>query len=284
MNKLPIEIHLDILWRLEKDGLHAMSRVSKYYREIAEPIIYRDLVFDSDHYFRIGMLFLTILDRPDPALLIKSVRLIDEDSQRVVGDVDKAYHLRFWNKITAVRDLIESFAMRLNIEIVSRWFSSIYAGRSSFDGALAAILCLAIHLERLDLQATHEPLTMTTKLIGWNWDRIVGGPDIFPFYKLKHICMCGTLHRPIPVLPSLETMSSLYNSRAFRTDQFLDFPYPRRAVGTYLRALEMNVVFISPTALQKLFSSPELCNIKELKISGIRVTYHLHGLTTIFNS
>jgi len=239
-----------------------------------EHFLYKDLVSDADHAFRIGMLFHTILDRPDLAILIKSVKVTDKTKPivaRKASVVDNAYHLLFWNKIITVRDLLETFAQSLDQGIVSRWFGSIYTSPSSFDGTLAAILCLATNLEHLDLKAVRNDLPITTNIIGRNWDTMGQSPDTFPFCNLKSICIRGDVNGTLPVLPWFDTLSNICKFTFYLRDHFLHFPYPCRAIGTNLRALETTNISIGPDEFEKLFSSRDLRNLRELKISGIYV-------------
>jgi hypothetical protein len=59
-------------------SLSACSRVSKYHRVIAEPHLYKDIVFKHYQNYEIRSLSITRLDPPSVALHIKRFTLADQ--------------------------------------------------------------------------------------------------------------------------------------------------------------------------------------------------------------
>jgi hypothetical protein len=55
---------LNHLWTCPRD-LSRMTRVSKYYRKLEEPILYGDIGFWAHHSYQIKQLLLTLLRRKD---------------------------------------------------------------------------------------------------------------------------------------------------------------------------------------------------------------------------
>jgi hypothetical protein len=71
---LSTELDVKILELLHDDrqALSAMSKTSKYYRTITEPILYRDILFPEVTVSKIKRLLMTLLDRSELAGYIRS--------------------------------------------------------------------------------------------------------------------------------------------------------------------------------------------------------------------
>lgn len=67
---LPTEVDENIIRRLSKPELDSLSRTSRYYRNLTEPFLYKDLTFSTHHDHKIKRLFLTILERKELAVHI----------------------------------------------------------------------------------------------------------------------------------------------------------------------------------------------------------------------
>jgi hypothetical protein len=75
MSALSTEIDEHVIQYLSHADLHNLSLVSKYYRALAEPHMYRHFVFRGNHAHTMFLLFFAILARKDLALHIKSFTL-----------------------------------------------------------------------------------------------------------------------------------------------------------------------------------------------------------------
>jgi hypothetical protein len=64
----------------DKRALSALSRVSKYYRAVAEPFLSKDMILAKYDYVSLRHLLLTIPSRPDAALYVKSFAIRDRTS------------------------------------------------------------------------------------------------------------------------------------------------------------------------------------------------------------
>ncbi|KAI4637029.1 hypothetical protein J4E93_010695 [Alternaria ventricosa] len=135
-NDLPPELHHNIYERLPSKKLLEMLGMSRRYRDIAEKVLYKELVFDRDHYSRIGRLFLTVVGQPKLAKLIRSLTITYEPGHRVDSLANDAYYKRFWNDITTVRDTIENLSKDMDNEFMLRWFGSVYAGQGLLYGTV----------------------------------------------------------------------------------------------------------------------------------------------------
>jgi hypothetical protein len=72
LNKLSTELDENIVRRLARPELDALSRTSRYYSSLTEPYLYRNLVFSKYQAYEIQRLFLTILGRNELAKHIRS--------------------------------------------------------------------------------------------------------------------------------------------------------------------------------------------------------------------
>ncbi|KAF1945077.1 hypothetical protein EJ02DRAFT_451912 [Clathrospora elynae] len=75
LSALPTELDSRILDFLEHDALNAMLKVSKYYRGVAEPYLYRHLAFTNLQDTEVRALLLGVVSRPLLATHIKFIRL-----------------------------------------------------------------------------------------------------------------------------------------------------------------------------------------------------------------
>jgi hypothetical protein len=81
LKSLPTELDIKIVEALcptnDRKALSALSRTSKYYRKLVEPMLYRDLTLRAVDNIQIKRLFLTLLVREDLPLHIRSFTLSD---------------------------------------------------------------------------------------------------------------------------------------------------------------------------------------------------------------
>jgi hypothetical protein len=81
LKSLPTELDIKIIEVLcltnDQKALSALSRTSKYYHKLVEPMLYRDLTFQAVDSIQIKRLFLTLLVREDLPQHIRSFILSD---------------------------------------------------------------------------------------------------------------------------------------------------------------------------------------------------------------
>ena len=273
MDAISTEVDELIIESLRSEDVSAMSKVNKYYRGLAEKRLYRNLTFHTDCYYRINRLFLTVVDRPDIAKLIRSFMLTRKPSSHPISPVTDADRWAFWNEVTAVKALLEKMVKGRGPDILIRWLSRIYAGKCFFDGALAAILCLATNLEDLHFEVPrHDHLPITKELLGYSWYRPKGSSEDFPFCKLKVLCTSDDGAQTLPLLPKLEYLITSGAPHWFdeTNAQPVSFPYPTKLVGTNLRGLVIKGLDVDPAVLETILSSPTMFGVKELIVSGLR--------------
>jgi hypothetical protein len=105
---MPTEMDERILSYLARTDLNTMSKVSKYYREIAEPLLYRIITLSDNRSINIRPLPLTLLSRSDLALHIRLL-LVKVDSRlsrgrQLTSEVDN----RMEEAPSAIQDSIKS--------------------------------------------------------------------------------------------------------------------------------------------------------------------------------
>jgi hypothetical protein len=81
LNQLPAELDAIIVGYLadDKKTMSAISKVSKYYRSVAKPYLYEDLVFCGDDWDGLTLLLSTLVRREQLGLYVKSLN-VDDDS------------------------------------------------------------------------------------------------------------------------------------------------------------------------------------------------------------
>jgi hypothetical protein len=75
LQDLPTELDIKILSYLDDEDLACVTRVSKYYRKIGEPILYATIYLWEHEDYRIKQLLLTLLHRHDLRGAMRTFRL-----------------------------------------------------------------------------------------------------------------------------------------------------------------------------------------------------------------
>jgi hypothetical protein len=79
MQSLANELLGNIFNRLPHAARNSVSKVSRYYRNLAEPYLYRDLVFSVYQDIKMSELLTTVLDRRELPLHTRSLTLTNAD-------------------------------------------------------------------------------------------------------------------------------------------------------------------------------------------------------------
>jgi hypothetical protein len=113
LEALPTELDLRIIGFLDTKHKSALSRVSKYYRDVAEPLLYERVQLWGHDDHRVRQLLLTLLQRKDLRHLVKEFCLWHSRSAPIplLPRLDKVpispdgYHLNelFWSHITEIK-------------------------------------------------------------------------------------------------------------------------------------------------------------------------------------
>jgi hypothetical protein len=111
IGNLPAELSRLVIEQVDdRDSLTKLYRVSKYYRELVEPVIYERISLHYDERYRVQNLVLTLLDRPNLAVRVKSFKchtpLWGTDSRE--GSEDMRMLNALWERFKKIRATIFS--------------------------------------------------------------------------------------------------------------------------------------------------------------------------------
>lgn len=129
-------------------ALSSMSKVSKYYRTLAEPHLYRDFHFHEDGKRRACQLLVTLLRRPELAVHITSLTLLptDRDENLELQKIDFTFSDP---EQTSIRDImVQAFCPDLQDGVdlsIHYWIKSLSEG--GLERVVATIACLAYNVE-----------------------------------------------------------------------------------------------------------------------------------------
>jgi len=282
MDKLSTELDTKIATFLDTRSLSSFSKVSKYYRSVAESILYKDIVLKDYDEYTLKRLFLTLLARKELALYILSMTVVEHGGIEQSREQKEKNNMDLWAYANAIQETIADVisAERGSQDIHTRratWFSSIFRQQpTSVDHILTLILCMALNIRNIDLYH-HD-------------DVDIGGPDAYmhvrsvllkhwtgdnaPFQKVKAL----TFHGPaagdfitlvLPTMTSLEVRKTcpmvLYDGTLFKE------PLPMPAQPLLRRLVFSETRNLSAELLCRTVQSKLLCNLKELVVDCPRI-------------
>lgn len=291
LSALSTELDTKIVLYLANDtpALSAFSKISKYYRGVAEPYLYKDIVLIDQDDHTIKQLFCTLLARTQLAHQIRSItvqkpkrNIIAKDGERIDADL--------WKSVGAIQSTMNDIAspIRGYEEGVTRrnaWFSGIFSPESyNIDHILALILCLAPNLDSLNLYQGFRPSAYAPihSVLRQPWK----GEET-PFGKFTALKLAGHAmdYRSCPLLPSMISCE-LRETNIMNLGEIppLHEPLPMPTQPLLQRIVLIGVQNFSPTLLEKMVNDFSLRNLKELTIEKCgRVMPHsqwdLDGLT-----
>lgn len=261
---LSTELDENILQRLAQSELSLISRTSKYYWALAEPVLYKSVTFSKHQNYELVCFFLTILKRND---LAKHIRFFccSVGEAKELRPISKHLYEELRDNIAAIRPIIQKMAAPLrDPKLTMYWYGCNYLLPSSTDGALATILCMASNLEHIALvPSTGGPIVRN--LIRRRWLDVINSATTFPFCKLK---MLDTRYAKVTILPIMEKLR-LTNVGHTSFPRCLYIPYVGMGLATNLQVLEFSEGNFDTTKLEWLIASQKLRNLKQLKCSGI---------------
>jgi hypothetical protein len=119
LSSLSTELDENIIARLNKTALHNLSLTSKYYRALCEPHLCRELAFSHRDSYSINYLFLTVIERPELALHIRSVVIEVGEEGRSKSQLNKGNWEWMLDHTSAVRKLVGKVSARLGDDILA---------------------------------------------------------------------------------------------------------------------------------------------------------------------
>ncbi|KAF3004195.1 hypothetical protein E8E13_006554 [Curvularia kusanoi] len=127
INDIPPEIDELILSHLSRNELSAMSKVCKYYREVAEPLLYRNICLLEEDSINVRPLLLTLLSRSDLAARIRKL------------EIKRGMHLsRSLQQLSDIHNRLEQAQPTIQDSVKETIGSSLYAAglRTAWFGSI----------------------------------------------------------------------------------------------------------------------------------------------------
>ncbi|KAF2833105.1 hypothetical protein CC86DRAFT_376336 [Ophiobolus disseminans] len=270
LDALSTELDDEIVRRLAKSELEALSRTTKYYRALSEPYLYKNPEFATNEARRIILLFQTIVRRQELAKYIRSFTVTPDQGLNAHSTFTQADDTEMWQNVTIVKEVIAKITQRRDLKLTLRWFGLVFGGEPLFDGALAIILCLALNLEHLDLAASRDDmLSITLVALNYTWrsDDNNANTSAIPFRKLRNLSIEAKGDHQVPHLPWLSILRTKSKDRGKINPQLFCFPYLDDGLGTRLSTLDIRGVNFDPYWLESTLSRPQFAGLKQLMIS-----------------
>jgi hypothetical protein len=159
MDKLSTELDSKIAKCLAGDtqALRAFSKVNKYCQVVAEPYLYKDVVFHPDDDVTLKRLLLTLLRRKEFALHISSVRLDENLRSLPITDAKRtSLNNDVWAHTSAVFDVTkDDSGFNRPRSYTFHWLYHIVQDYElDFDNSAAFILCMATNLQQIHIDAS----------------------------------------------------------------------------------------------------------------------------------
>ncbi|KAH7079006.1 hypothetical protein BKA63DRAFT_551456 [Paraphoma chrysanthemicola] len=232
ISKLPTELDINIARFIDtKHHVSALSQISKFYRnDVAEPLLYGTFVFDVRDRRTNYQFLLALLQRPELALHINSMRInTHRETLGSLGFVlfkesttDQKKQIWFLNSV--ISKLISSIMCTEletdeSIELQNRLLGGLYMHEVSDnrdETVLALILCMATNVEALEVCSQHYCLRTIGLVLQFPWTNT----DTQPLSRLKHMHQCCCTGLPgildLLVYPAMQT-ARVCNGKAWRT-------------------------------------------------------------------
>lgn len=222
---LPTELDSHVLSFLEIPELSAMSMVSKTYRRVAEPYLYRQLICSTESPLSVRWLLITMIQRPELAAYIRSITL-DQSTfsgkrtcekaekaagclegycqaiQMIIYDIlrpprDTADNCLFWFSQALSDDYLEAsltvvICPSTNIESIT-----IASGPSAHGAWVSHVMSMLVQKPQsfIPLPPTAQPSAAQQQI------------DTKHFTKMRHLVVDTESYFTVFVLPSLEVLS-----------------------------------------------------------------------------
>jgi hypothetical protein len=213
LSTLLTELDVRIILFLEHGSLDKMSKVSKYYREVTEPLLYCHLRLNHMAYHKIKRLCCTLLKRLELAAYPRSFELYAR--HRILRTDPRPE--KFAQELLEILPIMQERSRTLlgkdsPSSVHAEWIASLFLHPPHSDGFLAIIFSMATSLETLMLDRSNI-LQMTFKAMSLHCVQGVDGvaEDAIrlsspAFTKLHLLRVQSGDGYVIPVVPSPETL------------------------------------------------------------------------------
>jgi hypothetical protein len=277
---LPSELKDHVLWELGREALGRMMQVSKSYRKIGEPILYKHVDFRDHEGIRIKLLLVTLIDRDDLRYSIRSLKLWHDHSTQTPHGLShetasKIQDLseRIWSQTKAITDIFNQLLRPYpnTVELKVKWLTNVLKSSPSFDAALALILCLATQITTIDIfVAAITPFSITHAVLRErNWYApTTQGPDQ-PLQKLQSLRIKDNRDQDrnfgLFFLPQITKFEATYITGGLT----IDFPFSLPDSPVALKSLNLSHVTFDPKLLEQAITSQRFPCLETLKVCDV---------------
>jgi hypothetical protein len=277
LSSLSTELDERILAFLDHGALNAVSKVSKYYRAIAEPHLYGDLRFNDTQVKALKALMLTVISRLDLAAHIQIIRFSQHFRELDEAD-DEAFYQRFLHEMPAVQAaMVVMLGPGAPAKLLVDWVGAV-AGPCSAEGCVAFIIGCAINIHCLHVAPRPSGFIFSKIMSAICGRWTVGSP--VPYQKLKDIQLEDVGHCYIPILPSLETLGLIHTG----THSLSIHPALLSSADFSLRTIAIRESDISPGALTTFIKSVNLSNLTDFIIFQPFSTWSMKGIRKLIHT
>ncbi|KAH7078309.1 hypothetical protein FB567DRAFT_607444 [Paraphoma chrysanthemicola] len=291
-SKLPTELDIKIASFIDtKPHLSALSQVSKYYRKVvAEPLLYESIFFDVRNRRANYQFLLTLLQRPDLALHVKSMT-ISAYSMTVNHSLEffsfkgttTDQKKQIWSLNSVISELVSSIMCNepetdesiilQNCLLGGLYMPDISDNRD--ETVLALILCMVMNVETLDVCSRYYCERTLGQVLQFPWTNT----GTQPLWRLKHMarCCCTGYLESMIVYPNMQT-DTLRNGTAWSTPSLemikpMSMPkVPKLLALGFIKSLTIDDKFLSLDAKANSFTTPEAyfpSTLQKLSIVGV---------------
>lgn len=236
LKALPTELDERILGFLDREDLSVISQTSQYYQEIAEPHLYRRIVFAANQNHNAWRLLLTLLSRRGLAAHIEEVevarslrpqptreRWSNKDTQRLEAALPSIQ--------SAIAAILGRHYAKSGIRMA--WLASVIAP-DDLEGTIAFIACMATNIELLSYTSLMADPRTSESFLSQILAEVASRPSMSKrLTKLNKLVLHSIGHVEIPRLPSLGSVA-IADSRHVTFLQYVNLP-----MRTNLRKIEV---------------------------------------------
>ncbi|KAF2819984.1 hypothetical protein CC86DRAFT_412454 [Ophiobolus disseminans] len=252
----------------DQSALSAMSRLSKYYRTLAQPVLYRDIKFTLATGTKLKQLLMTLFDQRELTKCIRSITILNTCSDDQISLNQAACLNRFSTYENIVKKLLDNASSSSVFEYFAFTLSCSMFRQipNTMDGALALVLIMASNLEALHIAvAKADDRNLVNRALGMHWNAQDVTRPSCPFQKLSELSIEQKNDSPramrVITRPTMRTLRLAGGE--IRSNSFPS-PLPRT-----LSALELVGVYVKPDTLLQLLLSGNFESLRRVTINRI---------------
>lgn len=261
---LPTELDAQICSFLDGPSLNSLLKTSKYYKLVAEPALYKQIVLKDNDADAIKRLLFTLVARRPLADNISSIELVGP-SRGILKPI-KTIGSDLWESAPLIQKVLDEFVNHTSSKL--QWFRNILAQHMTIpsDHGLALVVCMAKNLSslslRLDKTDSRGLCTAWTKTVS-----VISGDEELenpPFRKLKSLSYKGARHMQFNALVSSLKSFELRDVKIAQQNFDVDFfKQPNLRLRTMVLA---SSPVVSLAGLAQILENKAFCELRELTL------------------